>query len=229
MVACFGSRLQEESDEAKERVSETTTQSEQSLASKSGDTDTDTDTSRRLEADTCLSEVDTEATERYINEVPSCILRECLAAQRLQVKDIFAAYCGYKPDMDAKTFMRMCRNAGLIDNTFTTHDAELVFAKCALKGPFVPGQRHISERDFVIVLKEIAVKKKVSLDFVQSAVTELNDSVLVDAVAECAHVEKSKDKITTDTVFTLGGRPTLPKGAGMFSPLSNGGVLLGQR
>ncbi|CAJ1460724.1 unnamed protein product, partial [Effrenium voratum] len=43
--------------------------------------------------------------------------------------DTFKAYSGNKPDLDGKTFVKLCKDCEIIDDIFTPIDADLVFAK----------------------------------------------------------------------------------------------------
>ena len=49
-------------------------------------------------------------------------------------RDTFRAYCANKPDLDGKSFVKLCKDCEIVDNSFTQIDADLIFAKVVSRG-----------------------------------------------------------------------------------------------
>jgi hypothetical protein len=74
--------------------------------------------------------------------------------------EAFASFgAGPQTEMDNAKFIKLCKEAGLIDTKFTTTDADLLFSKIKAKGA-----RKITFSQFAdLALPEIATKKKSTL------------------------------------------------------------------
>jgi len=80
---------------------------------------------------------------------------------------VFARFTGGKGDMDGKTFSKLCKDCHLFDKKYTPTDADILFSKVSGKG-----QRRIGSSQFQEALSEVAHKKGVSLEQVESMVME---------------------------------------------------------
>merc|ERR1712216_661625 len=66
---------------------------------------------------------------------------------------VFKMFCGSRADMDGKTFSKLCKDCHLLDKQFTPTDADLCFAKAAVKG-----QRRITLPQFAELLQQCREK-----------------------------------------------------------------------
>jgi len=121
------------------------------------------------------------------------------------VQDAFHKYCAGSRDMDGKTFIKMCKDVGLVDRKFTPTDCDLTFAKVVTKG-----QRRIDFHQFQNALRLIAEKKGV--DSVESIIAGSGGPILHGTQADA--VRFHDDKSTYTGVHVNGGPDSVAKGAG---------------
>jgi len=94
--------------------------------------------------------------------IPALALGDCSKAGRASsdvervdgVEDAFAAFCGEHQGLDANGFVSFCKHCCLIDRTFTTQDARLVYAEA------VPvNLQRMELRNFEVALAHVAAQK----------------------------------------------------------------------
>lgn len=130
-------------------------------------------------------------------------LSEKKIAQQLRgkdgtVEDTFRAYCANKPDLDGKSFVKLCKDCEIVDNIFTQIDVDLVFAKVVTKG-----HRRITLHQFEVALGMIAQKKGVDEDYIFRRVAE-SEGVL-HAGTQADYVRFFDDKSTYTGTHLYGG------------------------
>lgn len=119
----------------------------------------------------------------------------------------FAKYCAAHPDMDSKSFGKLCKDTGLLDKKFTANDCDLLFLKAATKG-----QRRITIDQFFTALELVAERKGVDSAEVISKVAESGGPVLSGTKADA--VRFHDDKSTYTGVHQHGGPDAAAKGEG---------------
>lgn len=124
---------------------------------------------------------------------------------QIGVQDAFHSYCGGSPDMDGKTFIKMCKDVGLVDRKFTPTDVDLIFAKVVTKG-----QRRIDFHQFQNAIRLIAEKK--GIDSVESIIAGSGGPILHGTQADA--VRFHDDKSTYTGVHVNGGPESVAKGGG---------------
>lgn len=91
---------------------------------------------------------------------------------KLALLNNFKVFSRGHSDMDSKSFVRLCRQFGLIDNSFTALDAHLAFSSA------VPvSKSRIDFASFELALKEVACKKGSSPNVVRRVVSMNDPSV----------------------------------------------------
>lgn len=138
-------------------------------------------------------------------------------ADDASIEEIFARYCGAKPNMDGRTFAKVCRDCGLIDRGFLASDADLIFSKVVTKG-----QRRIRLDEFLYALDLVAERKAVDADDLESAVVASGGPALYGTVAD--EVRFHDDKSTYTGVYARGGPEPVNKGIGSSSTLASAGM-----
>lgn len=103
----------------------------------------------------------------------------------VSLTDIYQAYCAGKPDMDGRSFVKLCKDCNLLGKGFGQNEADLIFARLVHKG-----QRRISMEQFHIALQLIADKKKEVLEIVCSAVMKSSGRKLVGTKAKNVRFHK---------------------------------------
>eukprot|EP00931_Biecheleriopsis_adriatica_P062120 TRINITY_DN373_c0_g1_i6.p1 TRINITY_DN373_c0_g1~~TRINITY_DN373_c0_g1_i6.p1 ORF type:complete len:467 (-),score=85.66 TRINITY_DN373_c0_g1_i6:9-1409(-) len=143
--------------------------------------DVDDQSSPRKDTPCSVSSLDTE-THSFGHEVsPQAKDRSTSVSARKITKplrgkdgtleDTFQAYCSGKPDMDGKSFVKLCKDCGLLEATQIT-DADLIFAKVVPRG-----QRRIGTQQFRDALKLIAEKIGMDEELVCQRVAESDGQV----------------------------------------------------
>eukprot|EP00930_Biecheleria_cincta_P038647 TRINITY_DN26552_c0_g1_i1.p1 TRINITY_DN26552_c0_g1~~TRINITY_DN26552_c0_g1_i1.p1 ORF type:complete len:405 (-),score=74.14 TRINITY_DN26552_c0_g1_i1:166-1380(-) len=127
------------------------------------------------------------------------------------VQDAFQKYCAGSRDMDGKTFIKICKDVGLVDRKFTPTDCDLIFAKVVTKG-----QRRIDFHQFQNALRLIAERKGV--DSVESIVAGSAGPILHGTHADA--VRFHDDKSTYTGVHVNGGPESVAKGGGTVADAS---------
>jgi len=126
------------------------------------------------------------------------------------VADMFSAFCGSRPDMDGKSFAKLCKDCGLIDKTFSTGDADLAFAKVS-----AGASRRIDFDQFLTSLAHVAERKRIDVDAVHLA--------LIRSVGPLRHSTKANavrlhdDRSTYTGTHAKGGPEIGRKGKGHLS------------
>eukprot|EP00931_Biecheleriopsis_adriatica_P066788 TRINITY_DN41060_c0_g1_i1.p1 TRINITY_DN41060_c0_g1~~TRINITY_DN41060_c0_g1_i1.p1 ORF type:complete len:388 (+),score=66.73 TRINITY_DN41060_c0_g1_i1:48-1211(+) len=110
-------------------------------------------------------------------------------------------------DMDGKTFVKVCKDTGLVDKKFTATDVDLIFAKVVTKG-----QRRIDFQQFRNGLRLIAEKKGMDIDDIESLVALSRGPVLTGTQAEAVRFHDDKSSYTG--VYARGGPESVAKGTG---------------
>jgi len=133
----------------------------------------------------------------------------------------FQAYCGpaWRSGMDGKTFVKLCKDAGLVDTEMSSTVADLIFAKAAVKG-----QRRIDVQQLKHALLLVAERKGLSAGLVLEMVCrhgfggpQLNGT-RADAV------RFYDDKSTYTGVHANGGPESTPIGRGTATQLAANGM-----
>lgn len=79
--------------------------------------------------------------------------------------DTFQSFCWGRPDMDARSFVRLCRDTQLLDDKFTALDADFLFTKVTQKS-----QRRLDFPGFEALLETIAEKRGVPFSSMRRAI-----------------------------------------------------------
>lgn len=127
------------------------------------------------------------------------------------LQDAFHKYCAGSRDMDGKTFIKMCKDVGLVDKKFTPTDVDLIFAKVVTKG-----QRRIDFHQFQNAIRLIAEKK--GIDSVESIIAGSGGPILHGTQADA--VRFHDDKSTYTGVHVNGGPESVAKGGGTAADTS---------
>ena len=113
-------------------------------------------------------------------------------------QDTFRAYCANKPDLDGKSFVKLCKDCEIVDDVFTQIDADLIFAKVVTKG-----HRRITLHQLEVALRMMAQKKGVEEDDIFRRVAE-SEGVL-HAGTQADYVRFFDDKSTYTGTHLYGG------------------------
>merc|ERR1719221_2448502 len=143
------------------------------------------------------------------------------AAPAASLQHAFSAFADGKPDMDQKSFVKLCKDVKLVDKGFTTTDADLIFAKVVTKG-----QRRIDFGQFSAALDQVAAKKGISAEATRDAVCRAGGPTLNGTVAD--HVKFHDDKSTYTGTHVNGGPESVGKGAGTATQLASSRMATGQ-
>lgn len=153
---------------------------------------------------------------------PSRACQEVDCPDMLQELEMsFQAYCGpvWRSGMDGKTFVKLCKDAGLVDTEMSSTVADLIFAKAAVKG-----QRRIDVQQLKHALLLVAERKGLSAGLVLEMVCrhgfggpQLNGT-RADAV------RFYDDKSTYTGVHANGGPESTPIGRGTATQLAANGM-----
>eukprot|EP00933_Yihiella_yeosuensis_P013058 TRINITY_DN12275_c2_g1_i1.p1 TRINITY_DN12275_c2_g1~~TRINITY_DN12275_c2_g1_i1.p1 ORF type:complete len:398 (+),score=69.51 TRINITY_DN12275_c2_g1_i1:190-1383(+) len=120
------------------------------------------------------------------------------------LSEVFNVYAG-DSEMDGRTFIRLLKETGLLDDRFRMADADLIFAKCKAKH-----KRKIDFSEFSKALEEVGRKKDMSLEAVIDLLCEAawpDDSSDVSSVMEEDHGPQRffYDRSTYTSTHKLGG------------------------
>lgn len=126
------------------------------------------------------------------------------------VERTFQAFCGTKPDMDGKTFAKLCKDSGLIDKALTATDVDIIFAKVVQKG-----QRRIGLDQFDAALELLAEKKRASIDDIYDTVRCCGGPVHKSTKADMVRFHDDKSLYTG--THAKGGPDSGRKGKGSIS------------
>lgn len=132
-----------------------------------------------------------------------CVYSSCFCPSLsfyLNVQDTFRAYCANKPDLDGKSFVKLCKDCEIVDDVFTQIDADLIFAKVVSRG-----HRRITLHQFELALRMMAQKKGVEEDEIFRRVAE-SEGVL-HAGTQADYVRFFDDKSTYTGTHLYGGQP----------------------
>eukprot|EP00440_Ansanella_granifera_P014037 gb/GFBE01015254.1/.p1 GENE.gb/GFBE01015254.1/~~gb/GFBE01015254.1/.p1 ORF type:complete len:357 (+),score=64.15 gb/GFBE01015254.1/:1-1071(+) len=136
------------------------------------------------------------------------------------LEETFQAYCGSgSSGMDGKTFVKLCKDSGLVDREFSATLADLTFAKAAQKG-----QRRIDQQQFRVALELAAEKKEVSAGLVMEMVCRhgFGGPQLTGTRADA--VRFHDDKSTYTGVHAKGGPEAVCVGRGTATQLAAAGM-----
>ncbi|CAK0864434.1 unnamed protein product [Prorocentrum cordatum] len=122
--------------------------------------------------------------------------------------------------MDQKSFVKLCKDVKLVDKSFTTTDADLIFTKVVTKG-----QRRIDFGHFSAALDQVAAKKGTSAEAIRDAICSAGGPTLNGTVAD--HVKFHDDKSTYTGTHVNGGPESVRKGGGTATQLASGGMASG--
>jgi len=124
------------------------------------------------------------------------------------VAAVFQTFAGAgRPDMDGKSFVKLCRDCRLIGAGLTTTDVDLLFARVAGKG-----QRRITLAQFEQALEHIAQKKGTTGDAIRAAVAATGGPVLSGTQTDAVRFHDDKSTYTGSHVN--GGPEQVVKGLG---------------
>lgn len=151
---------------------------------------------------------------------PSPMPRVCAPAERRNPEDVFLSFCVGKEDMDGKSFVKLCKDTGLLDKKFTTTDADLAFAKVCEKGA-----RRIFFEHFERAMEIVAVKKGTTASAVMEKVASGGGPVLTGTTADA--VRFHDDKSTYTGTHINGGPESVAVGAGSATQLASLGMKSG--
>merc|ERR1712178_508989 len=116
-------------------------------------------------------------------------------------------FSGSSEGMDGKSFVKLCKDCGLINKSFTATDADLAFAKVVGKG-----QRRISFPQFEHLLQLVAQKKGTDLEQMLADVMLSEGPILNGTRADA--VRFHDDKHTYTGTHVNGGPESVPMRAG---------------
>lgn len=134
--------------------------------------------------------------------------------EKQDLKSVFKSFApAGAVDIDSRTFVKVCKDGGLLDSKFTTTDADLIFAKVKAKG-----SRKITFDQFQEAVKQIALRKDVDFGVIEDKLRSLSGPKFVGTVAE--HNRLHDDKSTYTGVHQYGGPSTVDKGRTAISDLS---------
>jgi len=126
----------------------------------------------------------------------------------------FQAFCGSRPDMDGKSFAKLCKDCGLLGPGLTSTDVDIVFATVVPKG-----QRRINLHQFDEAMYLIAEKKDLHVNevcrLVRRSEGPVRNATKTDAVRfhddkstyTGTHAQGGADRGGLDPVNKVWGRP----------------------
>ena len=141
--------------------------------------------------------------QTHVLHIGPCVYSSCFCPSLsfyLNVQDTFRAYCANKPDLDGKSFVKLCKDCEIVDDVFTQIDADLIFAKVVSRG-----HRRITLHQFELALRMMAQKKGVEEDEIFRRVAE-SEGVL-HAGTQADYVRFFDDKSTYTGTHLYGGQP----------------------
>jgi len=133
----------------------------------------------------------------------------------------FQAYCAGHYDMDGKSFAKLLKDCDLMDKSFTSTDADIIFAKCVVKG-----QRRIGPDNFREALRLVAERRQIPIEDIVDKVTSIQGPILHATVADS--VRFHDDKSTYTGTHVNGGPSSVAVGSGTATQLASAGMRVGQ-
>jgi len=121
--------------------------------------------------------------------------------------ETFKAFCGNTPEMDQKSFAKLCKDCGLVDHALNIRDVDLIFVKVVPKG-----QRRMGFQKFEDALRLVAEKKGAEACDVCRAVEQSCGPIFRTTKAEA--VRFHDDRSTYTGTQARGGPRTSPRSAG---------------
>lgn len=107
---------------------------------------------------------------------------------------VYFNFCGAAhSEMDGKSFLKMCRDCGLIDNNLTETYVDLIFSNTKVKAK---GQRSLTFTQFEIALELVAEKKGVATDRVRTIVLESTRPLLLGTKVDAVRLHDDKSTYT---------------------------------
>lgn len=85
---------------------------------------------------------------------------------------VFNAFTHDAPNMDGRTFVKLCKDCKLMDKSYTSTDADLIFTKVKAKGA-----KTITVAEFEAAVALIAEKKKISVQELTSQLSSASGPV----------------------------------------------------
>jgi len=123
---------------------------------------------------------------------------------------IFRAFCGSHPDMDGKSFVKLCKDSKLVGGRLSATDADLIFARSVAKG-----RRRMTYQEFLGALEAVAEKKPMDLAELYAAIGQLDGPVRSGTRLEAVRFYDDKSTFTGTHRAVLegaGSRPVTPQG-----------------
>lgn len=134
----------------------------------------------------------------------------------MSLDDIFRAFTHGNPEMDSRSFLKVLKDAKIIDKTYTQTDADLLFTKIKKDGK--RGSTKINFTEFKKAMDEIAKKKKTTPDEVIATVVASGGPKFTGTKTE--DVRFYDDKSLYTGVHAHGGPTTVDAGRTGVSDLS---------
>lgn len=131
------------------------------------------------------------------------------------LRGVFDKFADKVGELDGRSFVKLCKDAKLVDKNFTTTDVDLIFARVKPKGG-----RKINFSTFEnFALPEVAKKKKVEVTEIVDKITACEGPSL-NNVTRTDSVRFHDDKSTYTGVHAHGGPTTVDRGRNMVSDIS---------
>jgi len=131
----------------------------------------------------------------------------------MSVQAVFKSFTADQPEMDGRTFVKFCKDSGLLDKSMTQTDADLIFTKCKGKGA-----RKITFAEFETALTHVAEKRKCTVEELKEKICSSTGPQYKGTVAD--EVRFHDDKSTYTGVHQHGGPTTTDEGRVQFNDLS---------
>lgn len=84
----------------------------------------------------------------------------------MSLESAYSAFTAGKGDMDSRTFVKLCKETGLLDKKLTTTDCDLIFTKCKAKGA-----KRFTYPEFEEGIREVAKRKGVTFEEVATKIS----------------------------------------------------------
>jgi len=129
------------------------------------------------------------------------------------LESVFYCYCtAGRCDMDSKTFVKMCKDASLVDKQLTTTVLDLIFNHTSVKAK---GDKFIDFCQFEVALEVMAERRGADKDAVREKMLNLTSPVLKGTKADYVRFHDDKSTYTgahkIDTCPLPGGGPVPPQ------------------
>jgi len=126
---------------------------------------------------------------------------------------VFKSFTGNQPEMDGRTFVKVCKDCNLYDKKFTQTNADLIFTKIKDRQA-----RKITYAQFESALKQVAELKKVPFEDVLNQVTNASGPIYTGTKMD--EVRFYDDKNLYTGVHAHGGPSIVDTGRVQFGDLS---------